>query len=282
MILPVPAKLKGWQPLTPSGVAAFANASMGRLFLVQFAAAALIAASLVWFLATDWFPSIRAAIHRLPARGEIRAGRLDWADESPQTLSQGHFLAFTVDLNHEDRLHLPTHVQVEFGRDSVRIYTLFGCAESGYPRDWTLPFNRSDLEPWWGAWEPPILWISAGTTLVVLMGGWMLLATVYFLPVWLTGYYANRDLSLLGSWKMAGAAMAPGALLMAAGIVLYGLGALDLVEWIITVCAHFLVGWLYLLMSPFCAPRLPSPVAIRGNPFTVPGDKRNRPRDRRT
>ena len=277
MILPAQAKLKGWQPLTPSGVASFAHASVGRLLLVQFAAATLVAAAMVWFLSANWLPSIRTAIHHLPARSEIRAGRLDWTMDSPLTLSEGHFLAFTVDLNHKDQLRLPSNIQVEFGRDSVRIYSLFGFAETGYPTGWTIPFCRPRLEPWWGAWEPPILWITVGTAIAGLMVSWQLLATVYFLPVWLTGYYANRNLSLLGSWKTAGAAMVPGALLMAIGIVSYGLGALDLVEWVILFCVHFLIGWLYLFISPLCAPRLPSLSAARKNPFTVPEDDRNRP-----
>lgn len=278
MLIPAQAKLKGWQPLTPSGVAAFAQAPVGRLLLVQLAAATLVAAALVWFLAEDWFPSIRAAIRHLPARSEIRAGRLDWEHESPVTLSEGHFLAFTVDLYHQDKLRLPSNIQVEFGRDSVRIYSLFGLTETGYPVGGTIPFSRPRLEPWWGAWEPPVLWITVGATIAGLMAAWMVLATVYSLPVWLTGYYANRNLSLAGSWKVAGAAMMPGALLVAAGIVLYGWGALDLVEWILLLCAHVLVGWLYLVVSPLCAPRLPSPAGAGKNPFTVSGDGRDRPR----
>ena len=48
MLLPAQAKLKGWQPLTPSGVAAFAKASTGRVLLLQFAAACLVAVATVF------------------------------------------------------------------------------------------------------------------------------------------------------------------------------------------------------------------------------------------
>ena len=66
--------------------------------------------------------------------------------------------------------------------------------------------------------------LTAGGLLV----SWWILATIYFLPVWLLGFFANRDLNFRQSWRLAGAALLPGALLLAAGIVLYDFGAVDL------------------------------------------------------
>ena len=51
---------------------------------------------------------------------------------------------------------------------------------------------------------------------------WALLATLYFFPVWLVAFYTDRDLNFRASWKVAGAALMPGALLLTLGIVLYG------------------------------------------------------------
>ena len=39
-----------WEPFTPRGVAAFAGAGLGRLWLVQFVVAMLAAAAVVWFV----------------------------------------------------------------------------------------------------------------------------------------------------------------------------------------------------------------------------------------
>ena len=75
-----------------------------------------------------------------------------------------------------------------------------------------------------------------------LMVSWACLATVYCLPAWLIGFFANRDCSLGGSWRLAGAALMPGALLMCAVIVLYGWGALDLVRLAVAGSSAFVVG----------------------------------------
>ena len=109
-----------------------------------------------------------------------------------------------------------------------------------------------------------------GLTVVGLLVSWTLLATVYFLPAWLVGFYANRDLNLRGSWKLAGAALLPGTLFMTLAILLYGLSALDLVQLAAAGIVHLVVGWIYLVAAIFLTPKIPSPGAGRGNPFTEP------------
>jgi hypothetical protein len=94
---------------------------------------------------------------------------------------------------------------------------------------------------------------------------------MYCLPVWLVGFFANRDLSLRGSWRLAGAALLPGALLLTAAIVLYGSGAFDLVRLAVAGAAHPVVGWVYLIVSPLRCPSHPAAGAIKKNPFVAPG-----------
>src|SRR5579859_4979404 len=89
-----------WQPLTPRGVAAFADATFGRLFLFQGVVAALSALVVVWFVATHWFPTIKGGIDRLPAHGSIQAGQLNWGGDSPRLLAESRFLALVIDLQH--------------------------------------------------------------------------------------------------------------------------------------------------------------------------------------
>ena len=256
-----------WEPLTPYGVAAFAGASLGRLLLVQFICALLAAGAAVWFLSDGWFPTVREAIQQLPPDGEIRAGKLDWHGDSPRLLAEGPFLAFNVDLNHAAEFRSPAHVQIEFGRDNFFVYSLLGYAEGRYPNGWVVAFNRTELAPWWGAWEPAMLAISFAAVVAGLMLIWAVLATGYFLPAWLVAYFANRDLTLCGSWRLAGAALMPGTLLMAAALVLYDFGILDLVRLAFVAGAHLLLGWIYLVVSPLFLPRIPAIAAIKGNPF---------------
>jgi hypothetical protein len=256
-----------WEPLTPRGVAAFAHARFSRLFLVQFVVAALAATAIVWFLSANCFPTVRAAIRNLPAAGAIRSGRLDWPSHTPQVLAEGRFLAFIVDPEHSGQIHSTADVQIEFGRETVRVFSLLGYLEWNYPSDWIIAFNRTELEPLWGAWEPEWLAITVLAVVVGLMLLWAVLATVYFLPAWLVGFFANRNLNLRASWKLSGAALLPGALLLSAAVVLYGLGALDVVQFCFIYGAHFPLGWIYLFLSQLFLPRLES-APTEGNPFS--------------
>jgi len=271
-------RIRAWQPLTPRGVMAFAYAPLRRLLLVQLVFAVLAATTVVWFLDTAWSPVVRAAVRRLPAQGEIRAGRLNWPAGSPQSLADGHFLALAVDLSHSGAIRSPAHVQVEFGQRDVRFISLFGLADQAYPAGrWIVAFNRTELEPWWGAWRPPLLWISAGAVVIGLPALWAVAATIYFFPVWLAGFFANRDLSAWSCWKLSGAALMPGAVLMMAGVVLYGAGVLDLVQLMAVAAAHFVVDWVYAAAGVVCAPQLASAAAAKGNPFAAPKASENGP-----
>jgi hypothetical protein len=255
-----------WQPLTVRGVAAFASATLGRLLLVQFIVALVVAGTVVWFVQSAWLPTIGEAILGLPPKGEIRYGRLDWPGPSPVRLAEGRFLALVVDLDHTGAARSPAQVQVEFGREDFKVYSLFGYVQRAYPRSGAVAFNRTELGPWWGAWAPPILAMAAGLVVAGLVVSWACLATIYCLPVWLIGFFANRDCSLGGSWRLAGAALMPGAFLMCAAILMYGWGALDLVRLVVAAAVHLVVGWVYVVVSPLCLPRHQTATANL-NPF---------------
>ena len=256
-----------WQPLTPQGVAAFARGPLRRLFLVQLIFALLAAATAVWSLHHAWFPVFEQAISQLPPQGQIRFSKLDWRGDSPARLAENPLLAFSVDLTHSRQARSPAHVQVEFGQYDVRIFSLFGFLQGRYPPGWRMAFNRVELEPWWGAWVPELLACAAGSVLAGLIVIWAILATLHSLPAWLIGFFANRDLSLGGSWRLSGAALLPGALFLTAAIFLYGLGLLDLVRLLVAAGAHLVIGWVYLVVSPLALPRYPGVSGAKRNPF---------------
>ncbi len=262
--------LPAWEPLTPRGVAAFAHASLGRLWFVQFVVALLNAAAVIWFLYDGWLPTIHSAIRHLPETGQIQSGKLDWHGASPAVLAEGPFVAFTVDLNHAQDYRSPAHVQIEFGRDDFYVYSLLGYAAGRYPGGWIIAFNRDELQPWWGAWEPVLLAIAGASVAVLLMLVWQVLASVYALPAWLAGFFANRALNWRGSWRLAGAALLPGALLMAFAILAYDFGVFDLVRLAFVAVGHLLLGWIYLIISPLFLPRHPAAPAGPSNPFAPP------------
>ena len=57
---------------------------------------------------------------------------------------------------------------------------------------------------------------------------------------------------------------------MVVAIFFYGLGALDLVQFVGAAALHLVVGWVYLILAPLTLPRHPSVAARRGNPFAPP------------
>jgi hypothetical protein len=255
-----------WEPLTPRGVAAFARASFSRLMVVQLVIAVLAAGSVAWFFDAGCFPAVSEAIQKLPGTGEIRAGRLLWHGNSPQMLVEKRFLAFDVDLDHSGQIRSTADVQIEFGAESVRVFSLLGYAEFFYPPDRPGPFNRTELEPLWGAWSAEILFLTWVAVTVALLASWWLLATIYLLPARLLAFFTNRGLNLGACWKLSGAALLPGALLMTAGILCYGAGLLDLVSLAFIFAAHFVLGWIYLFVSLLFLPRI-SDGPQKGNPF---------------
>ena len=255
-----------WEPLTPRGVAAFAGAGFGRLLLVQFIVALLAAGVVAWFINNNCFPILTTAVQKLPAAGEIRAGQLNWQSHSPELLGQGHFLALDVDLDHSGQIGPASDVQIEFGRKTVRIFSLLGYLEWNYPPEYVIAFNRTGVEPLWGAWAMELLLLAMAAVTVCLLLCWWLLATIYFTPLWLLGFFANRDLNLRQSWRLAGAALIPGALLMAAAVLLYNFGFLNLVSFGFVFAAHFVMGWIYQFVSLLFLPGLP---AQKRNPFGV-------------
>jgi hypothetical protein len=99
-----------------------------------------------------------------------------------------------------------------------------------------------------------------------LLLSWWILATLYFLPVWLLGFFTDRNLNFRECWKLSGAALLPGALLMAVGVLFYDLGWLDLVALGFVFAAHFALAWIYLLLSQLFLPRI-SDTPQKGNPF---------------
>jgi hypothetical protein len=66
---------------------------------------------------------------------------------------------------------------------------------------------------------------------------------------------------------LAGAALMPGALLMSLSIWLYGVGVFDLVKLCFAFGMHFLIGWIYLFVSPLFLERAAPPA--KKNPFST-------------
>jgi hypothetical protein len=254
-------------PLTPRGVAAYAYASNGRLWLVQIVVSLIAAATVVWFLKTNWFPVVRDMFRQLPVGGEVRNQQLQWRGRSPLQLAESSFLALAVNL--EDRVAVGgvADVQIEFRRTQLQCCSLLGCFPINYPKDWIIAVDRSNLEPWWGAWEVPILAGVLIATVLALLLNWTVLTALYFPVIYFVGYLRDRELTWGGSWRMAGAGLMPGALFFTLGILLYGLEGLNLIHLGIIFLLHLVIGWVYLVLSPLFLRRWQALPSLPRNPF---------------
>jgi len=262
-----PASSASWQPITLGGVASFARASIGRLVIVQFIVALLAAGSVSCFMAVAWFPVVGMAIERLPEKGAIRRGQLDWTGASPCLLAETSFLSVTVDVANSQPTGQSADVQLEFHEGGFKIRSLFGSLTSPYPKDWTIALNRAEVEPRWGAWQPFLLVGIGVGVVIIVMAIWLVLATFYSLPLRLLSFYSDRVVSWSGCWRMAGAAQLPGALLMSGGILLYGFNRLNLIGVLFAWLLHVVVAWIYIGCAPTRLSRLSGSPRRRDNPF---------------
>ena len=259
---------QAWQPFTPRGVAAFAQASVTRLVLVQLAVAILLAAATVWFLRSQWFPVIEHAIERLPTNGVIRHGTMTTSIPAPARLAENRSLAVAVDVEGTGRLGRVADLEVTLQARALDFCGMLGCSSLTYPRGYIISFNRVELEPWWGAWRTPLAALAGFLVITKLLVSWWMLALILWPVVKLIAFYCDRHVTLGGSIRLAAAALLPGAFLVTGGIVLYGLGAIDVVRLALVYLLHLGCGAIFVATAPLFLPRLRG---RRKNPFVPPG-----------
>lgn len=259
-----PPQPVAWQFFTPRGIAAFAPATFGRLFIFQVLVALICGGAIVWFLYHAWCPAIRESIRNLAGEGAIRADVLEVPGFSMQRLVTNRFLTLAMDLETERRHTYSADVFVVLRRAHIEVCSLVGCAMLKYPvRE--APFTRLELEADWGAWEPFLLGIAGAAAAFAVLFSWWLLATACFLFVRTLAFFSDRALTLGGSWRLCGAALLAGAMLLALGMVGYGTGVIDLITLALVAALHFVVPWILIVFATLALP----PVSAKSpsNPF---------------
>ena len=267
-----------WQPLTFGGVAGFASGPFRRLFAVALFVAAFAAASVVVLFYLAWEPAVRQAIARMPEEGAIRAGRLDWIGPTPVRLCEGKFLSIIVDSAGAGELGHAADLQCELGRTELRLRSILGSVGIPYPTRWVIELNRRVLEPWWGAWHLVVAaGLAAGTALGLLVT-WGILGALYAMPAQVIAVCADRQVGVIGAWRLAVASLLPGALLMGAAIFAYGFQQLNLIQLLAAWLVHVALPCIYVVVGPLCLPKRQAPsgsVSPKRNPFREPADGRS-------
>lgn len=268
-----------WQPLTFGGVAAFAHARWTRLLLVQAVVAAAVVVAVLVVLGRGWFPVVTDAVRGLSDFGSVRGGRLAWPTAAAVVLAENRFLGLALDVEETGAAGQIADLQVEFTRDRIKFVSLLGYASVPYPAGVELALSRPVLDPWWNAWRPAFLLAGGLGTTAWLFASWCALATLYAGPVRLLAGLAGRAASAGKCWRVAAAALLPGALWMGGAVLLYAMEQLSLAGLGLAFGLHFVIGWVYVLGAPFRLPRRgDDAVSARVNPFTpAPPEKQAAP-----
>ncbi len=241
-----PARAAARLPLTFKGVAAYVQAPARHLILVELVVALIAAASMAWFFALACSPAIQAALTQLPEQGVFHSGQLEWPGNSTMLLGHTPFLEIAIDLDGTGQIGPSADLKWEFKRRELRFVTRFGQYALHYPAARSVPFNCTDLLPLWRTWH---LWLIAGIVgfvVAVLLPGWAVLAAVYAVVARLAVPSFYHQWGWTGYWRLASAALMPGALWMSGTTLLYGLRGLGLTGFLLAFGAHFVIGWLYL------------------------------------
>jgi hypothetical protein len=258
-----------WQPFTFGGVAAFAGARMGKLLAAEFVTALMAATCVVWFLHRAYCPVILQAIQKMPDSARLSGGGLQGVPDT--VIAESKFLAIAARPRSGGFIGQDADVQVELRQNDF-------CAGSVFWPDWGLDFPyrqdivlnlaRSSLEPWWSAWQPVLLLAVGAATVLFLLLSWAVLASIYAVPAKFVAWYADRCLTWGGAWRLASAALIPGALMLTAAIILYSWSVIDLVGLSFFVALHFILGWVYVVGGSCKVTRL-FPSDSKRNPFTA-------------
>lgn len=260
-----------WQPLTPAGVAAFANASFRRLAACTAVVLLALGLSIASFVATAWLPVIDRSVGELPQGIFLHQGRLIHVDPQPRMLAEGPALSLALTPGRSVGLGSLSDVEIEFGDRRIFICSLLGCLVAPYPGTAEpVALERMEVQSWWGAWRPAIWFGLSLAALIPAVLAWLFQATLYAVPLWMIAFFKDRSLNLPGAWRLAAAAVLPGILFLSVAIVSYGLQVLDLVRFLACVIVHLLVIWTFAVAAVFRLPKYVIPgLDGRSNPFTT-------------
>ncbi len=251
-------------PTTFGGVAALARGPVRWLAGWQVAVAVGAAAVFVWAAASTWGRAFEHAIESLPDEAAIQDGHLVWNQPGPAVLHQGTFVTLVVDPAGLREAGLSADVTLSLEARQVAMRSAFGWLTLPYPPGLRVSLGRLNMTGLLDAWRFPFLLGSVFAVSMALLCGWICLATVYSPVLWFMARALGWHLGLGRAWRLAGASLLPGALLMTASTALYATRYLGLVGFLFAVPTHFVLGWI------FCIGGLPSAAARRsrqGNPF---------------
>lgn len=256
-------------PLTFSGAAAFSRKPASWLLLVWISLAHLASGAVLWFFHLRWIPVLEESVKSFPKNLSIRTGRLYSLPSNFVLSTQNRFFSLTLRSDPEPAGDMTADFQLILTRKEILLKSWFGFLSLSYPDRQSISLAPDQIMPWWNARKALFTAVAFVFLALGLLALWACLATCCCLPIVVVSFFAGRRIGLWDSWRLAGSATIPGALIMIASIFLYGLHLLRLPGLLLAVVLCFFVGGVYALGSIARLPRSRQSAA-RQNPFASP------------
>jgi hypothetical protein len=237
------------------------------LGLLQAFTAMAAGLALAWALHHTWLPVLRTAVANWPGLVRCEQGRFEFPAPQPRLLAEGHDLALVLDPDHRGTVRAPSLLQVQWGRETVRLLGPWGQWEGGYPRFWSFEWDGTAAQAAWQAWEPILSVLLAGATSVGVVVGWYGLAGLYWLPLRLGAGGLGRVTRPGLLWRVALAAQLPGTWFLVASLVAFGVGWVNVLRLGVAFGLHWVISWICLVGLVWVLPSGGSRPPGRGNPF---------------
>ncbi len=263
-------------PLTFLGMALFSQRPASWLLSAWIALACLTAGTLLWFLHLRWIPILEASIQAFPEKLVIREGQLEHLPPDFTRYRQNRFFSLALRENPEPDSDMTADFQILLTCEEIRLQSLFGYLSFPYPGGQWIPLAPNQIMPWWRARKVLFTAIAFAFLVIGLLAVWTGLATSYCLPIAAVSFLASRRAEFGTAWRLAGNVLIPGAAILIASIILYGLHWLSFFGLLLAAGLHLLIGWIYAL-GAIC--RLPGrTIQPTRNPFAPPNPpSRNAP-----
>ena len=198
----------------------------------------------------------------------MTAGAMEAFPEAEIVQRQNGFISLIITPSTQWQGNMTADFQIAATPSEIRFRSLLGYLSIPYPPDTEFRLPPSDIKPWWRAREALFTVLAFCLVSSALLATWSVLATLYFFPIAIANYFADRKNEFWETWRLAGSLLLPGALIMTLSILLYGFHLLGFLGLLVATALHFIVAWIYGVATIKHIPPIPSFPRTGTNPFS--------------
>lgn len=255
-------------PVTFAGTVAFSRKSASWFLIGWLGTAVLASATCLWFIHARWIPVFESTIDALPSDLTMTAGVMEAFPNGETIQQQNGFISLLITPSSQSQGNMTADFQIAATPNELRFRSLLGYLAVPYPVDAEFKLTPSHVKPWWRAREALFTVLAFCLALITLFATWTVLATLYFFPIAIANYFADRRNEFWATWRLAGSLLLPGASIMTLSILLYGFHLLGFLGLLMATALHIIIAWIYGVATIKHIPPIPSSSRPGTNPFS--------------